>query len=151
MWWSDRTASQLQGAPPSSTQQSIPHHLHIVRFVDCTALRSCLLLVVVAVCRSSQKASEALQDKLSVITQELDATRVELSTTQEKLQAHIATVNANVNQAVQIQSDEEAARCVQAALVGVSVCVCLCPREAVQTRLWCRDDCVGLLFHLDSG
>ena len=58
----------------------------------------------------AKQASEALHDKLNVATQELDATRAELAQTQEKLQEQVAQLNANVNEATEIQSHEEAAR-----------------------------------------
>lgn len=59
---------------------------------------------------SAKQHAEALQDELNVATQNLEMAVAELAETKEKLAVQIARVNADVNEATQIQSSEEAAR-----------------------------------------
>lgn len=51
-----------------------------------------------------------LQDQLGVANEQLETLRVELEETKDKLQTQVATVNASVNEAAQIQNNEETAR-----------------------------------------
>jgi chromosome segregation ATPase len=60
--------------------------------------------------QDARQTSKLLQDQLGMANEQLETLYVELKETKDKLQTQIATVNANVNEATQIQNNEETAR-----------------------------------------